>query len=97
MSLNIAKTVADDSLITLTGRLDTTTAPQLDEALVDVLPVAQKLTIDMTDLQYISSAGLRIILKAHKAMKGNLKLTHVCDAVKEVFEITGFTDFLDFE
>lgn len=97
MSLNIAKTVADYSMITLSGRLDTTTAPQLDEALTDILPVAKTLTIDMTDLQYISSAGLRIILKAHKSMKGNLKLTHVCDAVKEVFEITGFTDFLKFE
>lgn len=98
MSLNIEKGPAGGALA-LSGRLDTVTAPELEAVLTELLPAAEALTLNLEGLDYISSAGLRVILRAHKAMsrKGGLKLTNVPEAVMEVFEITGFTDFLTIE
>ncbi|MCQ2436462.1 MAG: STAS domain-containing protein [Clostridia bacterium] len=99
MSLKIEKVIADSTTITLSGRLDTTTAPDLEAVLDEVLPSATDLIFDLAGLEYISSAGLRVVLKAQKAMKskGNMKLIHVSENVMEVFDITGFVDFLTFE
>lgn len=85
--------------LALQGRLDTTTAPQLEETLQSSLDGVTELTLDFADLQYISSAGLRVILSAQKAMnkQGSMKLCHVNSTVMEVFEITGFADILTIE
>ncbi len=82
--------------VALGGRLDTTTAPQLEQEL-ELVGITD-LTLDMNDLDYISSAGLRVILKAQKQMdtQGTMKLTRVNDIVKEIFEVTGFSDFISF-
>ena len=94
MSLKIDKKNAET--LALVGRLDTMTAPELETEISAMLPTVQSLTLDMEKLDYISSAGLRVILKTQKALekKSGLKLTHVSDEVKEVFDITGFSDFL---
>ena len=100
MSLQIQTQKANtDVTLALSGRIDTTTAPQLEEALDAALTDARALIFDFSQVEYISSAGLRVILKAQKAMKtrGTMKLTHVNDAVMEVFDITGFLDFLTVE
>ena len=83
----------------VSGRLDTQTAPELEKELDAVLPDAKDLTFDMTNLEYVSSAGLRVILKAQKAMnaQGAMKLTGVNDSIMEVFDITGFLDILTIE
>ena len=85
--------------LTITGRLDTTTAPELEKTLDSVLDGTKELVFDMTGLEYISSAGLRVILKAQKAMnaQGGMKLTGVNDSIMEVFDITGFLDILTIE
>ena len=83
--------------IKLEGRLDTTTAPQLDEFLTANLMGVNALTIDCEGLVYVSSAGLRVLLATHKKMKGAMKLTNVCELVMEVFEITGFDEILVIE
>ena len=99
MGLTINKNIGETSLIAIEGRLDTTTAPELEAVLNEVLPVAKALTFDLEKLEYISSAGLRLILKAQKAMnqQGSMKIIHVPAAVMEVFDITGFADFLTIE
>ena len=85
--------------IALEGRLDTTTAPELEQALKQDLEGATALTLDFSRLDYISSAGLRVLLSAHKALsrKGGMKVTHVNEIVNEVFEVTGFSDILTIE
>ena len=85
--------------VALEGRLDTTTAPELDVFAEKELVDTQELVLDFADLEYISSAGLRVLLKLQKVMnkKGSMKLIHVGEVVKEVFEITGFTDILTIE
>ena len=85
--------------IALEGRLDTTTAPELEKALKDSMDAATELTLDFSRLDYISSAGLRVLLSAHKAMsgKGGMKVTNVNEIVHEVFEVTGFVDILTIE
>lgn len=99
MSLSIDKNVADVTTLALTGRLDTTTAPELEPVLESVLTEANGLVLDMQNLEYISSAGLRLLLRAQKAMaaKGGLTLTHVPEQVMEVLDITGFSEFLKIE
>lgn len=84
--------------ITVEGRLDTTTAPELERVIGD-LDGVKDLIIDMKNLEYISSAGLRVILKAQKTMntKGAMKLVNVGESIMEVFEITGFSDILTIE
>ncbi len=85
--------------IALEGRLDTTTAPELEAELKGSLDSADTLVLDFSKLDYISSAGLRVLLSAHKVMarKGGMKVTHVNDIVQEVFEVTGFADILTIE
>ena len=97
MSLKIEKKNAET--LALEGRLDTLTAPELEAGISAMFPTVQTLTLDMEKLDYISSAGLRVILKTQKALekKAGLKLTHVSNEVKEVFDITGFSDFLTIE
>ena len=85
--------------IALEGRLDTTTAPELEQELKASMDGANALTLDFGKLDYISSAGLRVLLSAHKAMskKGGMKVTNVNEIVKEVFDVTGFADILNIE
>lgn len=97
MSLKIEK--KNTVTLALAGKLDTMTAPELETEISAMLPTVQTLTLDMEKLDYISSAGLRVILKTQKVLekKSGLKLAHVPEAVKEVFDITGFSDFLTIE
>ena len=99
MALTLSKTGSENVTISLEGRLDTTTAPQLEKELETVLITAKELVLDFAKLEYISSAGLRVLLKAQKVMnkQGSMKLIHVSDDVKEIFEITGFVDILTIE
>lgn len=90
----------DQLILKIKGRLDTTTAPQLEQATGEKLTGLQKLVLDFTALEYISSAGLRVLLAAHKAMKkqeGVMIVTGANEEVQEVFKITGFADILNLE
>ncbi|MBQ3918985.1 MAG: STAS domain-containing protein [Oscillospiraceae bacterium] len=86
-------------IVAIEGNLDTTTAPQLEKELKDSLGNAQSLVLDLKDLSYISSAGLRVVLYAQKTMstKGGMKVKNLNEIVKEVFEVTGFSDILNIE
>ena len=98
--MTIEKKINNDSAtLIVSGRLDTQTAPELENELDAVLKGLKELTFDMTNLEYVSSAGLRVILKAQKAMnaQGSMKLTGVNDSIMEVFDITGFLDILTIE
>jgi anti-sigma B factor antagonist len=99
MSLEIEKKIAENTIVTLNGRLDTTTAPELESFLDELFPSTKELVFDFKNLEYISSAGLRVILKAQKTMnqKGSMKLINVSSDVMEIFDITGFADFLTIE
>ena len=95
--LNINKTMENQSaIISLEGRLDTVTAPELEKELQALLPGLTELKLDFKKLDYISSAGLRVLLSAQKVMnkQGEMTLTNVSEAVMEIFEVTGFTDIL---
>ena len=95
--MTIQKTqTGNQRTLALEGRLDTVTAPQLEAALSNALDGVTELTLDFAKLEYISSAGLRVLLATQKKMnkQGSMKLTHVCEAVMEVFEVTGFSDIL---
>ena len=83
----------------LEGRLDTVTAPELEQELKASLDGVSALTLDMEKLEYISSAGLRVLLTAHKTMncQGSMKLRHVNETVMDIFEVTGFSDILTIE
>lgn len=83
--------------VSLDGRLDTTTAPELESFLSKNYEGADEVVIDCERLSYISSAGLRVLLAAQKKTKGAMKLINVCELVMEVFEITGFADILEIE
>ena len=98
--LNINKKLEDKTLtVALEGRLDTTTAPQLEAELKNALPEVTSLVMDFEKLEYISSAGLRVLLSAQKTMnkQGEMKLIHVNDVINEIFEVTGFSDILNIE
>ena len=97
MSLKIEK--KNTETLALVGRLDTVTAHELESEISAILPTVESLVREMEKLEYISSAGLRVILKTQKALaqKAGLKLINVSDDVREVFEITGFSDFLTIE
>ena len=86
-------------LIALEGRLDTMTAPQLEAALKEALPGVDALTFDLSKLDYISSAGLRVLLSAQKTMnqQGTMRVIHVNDLIMDIFETTGFDNVLDIE
>jgi len=85
--------------IALEGRLDTMTAPALEKELKDGLNGVTELTLNLAGLDYISSAGLRVLLSAHKAMsgKGAMRVRNANEIVREVFEVTGFADILTIE
>ena len=85
--------------VEVAGRLDTTTAPQLEEEFKSSLDNVNDLVLDLSGLEYISSAGLRVLLASQKVMntKGSMKVTGVSDVVMEIFEVTGFTDILTIE
>ena len=86
-------------LLALEGRLDTTTAPQLEAALKEALPGVEALTFDLEKLEYISSAGLRVLLSAQKTMnrQGIMKVKNANEMILEIFEVTGFADILTLE
>ena len=83
--------------VAVEGRLDTTTAPQLEAELKGALDGITELTMDLKGMEYISSAGLRVLLSAQKSMnrQGTMKVTGVSETVMEVFEVTGFCDILN--
>jgi anti-sigma B factor antagonist len=85
--------------IELSGRLDTTTAPSLEQTITENICDAEKLILDFKGVEYISSAGLRVVLNAQKKMQqiGEMKVINVCEEVMEIFEITGFVDILTIE
>ena len=95
MTMEIKKNAAQ-TVIRIDGRLDTITAPNLDKAINEELGDTKNLILDMQNLEYISSAGLRVLLGAQKKMQkiGSMKVVNVCQAVMEVFEMTGFADIL---
>ena len=98
--MTIEKKVNGEAVtLVVSGRLDTQTAPELDKEIDSVVSGTKELTFDMSRLEYVSSAGLRVILKAQKIMnaQGSMKLTGVNDSIMEVFDITGFLDILTIE
>ena len=98
MTIEIKKN-EKETTVEVGGRLDTITAPTLEKTLCDNMVDTESLILDLDALEYISSAGLRILLSAQKKMQvvGSMKLINVCDAVMEVFEMTGFADILTIE
>lgn len=98
--LNISKTAEGSALtLALEGRLDTTTSTELEAELKNSLPGVTSLVLDMQSLEYISSAGLRVLLSAQKVMngQGEMKVIHVNEVISEIFEVTGFIDILTIE
>ena len=98
--LNITKNLDDTKLtVYLEGRLDTTTAPQLEESMKESINGVTELVMDFEKLEYISSAGLRVLLSCQKIMskQGSMKVINVSDLIKEIFEVTGFIDILTIE
>ena len=98
--LNINKTIENGKAVfALGGRLDTTTAPELEKELKESLSGVSELMLDFAGLEYISSAGLRVLLAAQTAMKnqGKMKIKNVNETIMEIFEVTGFSDILTIE
>lgn len=95
MTIEIKKN-ADEIVLEITGKLDTITAPALDKTINENLGEIKSLILDFKHLEYISSAGLRVLLSAQKKLQqhGSLKLKNVREEVMEVFEMTGFADIL---
>ena len=98
MTIDI-KINANETIVKLVGRLDTVTSPELEKAIENDIGNTKNLVLDIKDVEYISSAGLRIILAAQKKMNklGSMKVINVCPDVMEVFELTGFADILSIE
>ena len=96
--MDIIKKAEDGKLtVAISGRLDTFTAPQLEEALEGALEGVKELEFDLRDLEYISSAGLRVLLSNHKKMEaaeGSFAVSNLNEMVKEVFGLTGFDEIL---
>ena len=100
MSLKIEKkNEGTKDTVMLSGRLDTTTAPELEKALQAADASVTELILDFAGLAYVSSAGLRVLLTTQKKMnkQGKMIIRNVCDDIKEIFEITGFIDILTIE
>ena len=97
MTIEIKKN-AKETIIEVVGRLDTITAPVLEKTIGENVNCDQNLVLDLNGLEYISSAGLRVLLSAQKRMQtcGSMKLRNVCEEVMDVFEMTGFADILEF-
>ena len=98
MTIEIKKN-ASEMILEISGRLDTTTAPAFDKTITENLDSSKNLILDFKCLEYISSAGLRVLLSAQKKMQQSsvMKVINVCESVMEVFEITGFADILNIE
>ena len=98
MTIEIKRNV-EELVLQIVGRLDTTTAPTLEKTIMENMNDIKSLTLDFKGLEYISSAGLRVLLSAQKKMQqiGKMKVLNVCEEVMEVFEITGFADILVIE
>ena len=98
MTIEIKKNAAE-TVIEIVGRLDTITAPALDKTINEDIGDTKNLVLDVKGMEYISSAGLRVLLAAQKKMQkiGSMKVTGVCEEVMEVFEMTGFADILVIE
>ena len=98
MTIEMKKNM-EETILEITGRLDTTTAPVLDKTIHEELKDVENLVLDLKGLEYISSAGLRVLLNAQKKMQrvGSMKLKNVSEAVMDVFEMTGFADILEIE
>ena len=95
--LNIKKERMEGELsLALSGRLDTITAPELEKELGSSLAGVTRLVLDLAGLEYISSAGLRVLLSTQKVMnrQGNMRLVHVNETIMDIFEVTGFADIL---
>ena len=90
------KRIIEDTIIQVSGRLDTITAPELEKAIAEDIDGTKNLVLDIKGVEYISSAGLRVLLAAQKkiSMTGLMKVINVCPEVMEIFEITGFSDIL---
>ncbi|MBP5225092.1 MAG: STAS domain-containing protein [Lachnospiraceae bacterium] len=99
--LNIGKNIENtEAVFKLEGRLDTVTAPELEDALQSCIGDLTDLTLDFEALEYISSAGLRVLLAAQKLMNGKegvMKLTGVNESIMDIFEVTGFSEILTIE
>ena len=98
--MTIEKTInGTATTLKIIGRLDTTTAPELEATIDGCVAEIKELVLDCGELEYVSSAGLRVILKAQKLMnaQGSMKLTQVNETIMEVFDITGFADILTIE
>ena len=93
------KTTAEATILEVVGRLDTITAPALDKAINEDIKDVKNLILDLKEVAYVSSAGLRVLLSAQKKMQkvGTMKVKNVCPEVMEVFEMTGFADILVIE
>ena len=98
MTIEIMKN-QEETIIKIVGRLDTITAPSLDKTINEDIRDVQNLVLDIKDMEYISSAGLRVLLAAQKKMQkiGSMKVVNVCEEVMDVFEMTGFADILVIE
>ena len=98
MTIEIKKN-KEEVIMEITGRLDTTTAPALEKTINENIDGVKTLILDLKSLEYISSAGLRVLLSAQKKMQqvGAMKVINVCELVMEVFEMTGFADILTIE
>ena len=98
MTIEIKKN-QEETIIEIVGRLDTITAPALDKTINEDIGDTKNLVLDVKGMEYISSAGLRVLLAAQKKMQkiGSMKVTGVCEDVMEVFEMTGFADILVIE
>ena len=98
MTIDIKKS-QEQTILEIAGRVDTITAPALETTINEDIGDAKHLILDVKGMEYISSAGLRVLLGAQKKMQklGSMKVIHVCEAVMEVFEMTGFTDILSIE
>ena len=98
MTIDIKKS-QEQTILEIAGRVDTITAPALEKTINEDIGDAKHLILDVKGMEYISSAGLRVLLSAQKKMQklGSMKVIHVCEAVMEVFEMTGFTDILSIE
>lgn len=98
MNIEVRKNL-EEIIIEVAGRLDTTTAPLLDKTINENINDTKNLILDLKELKYISSAGLRVLLSAQKKMQniGSMKVINVCVEIMEIFEMTGFADILSIE
>ena len=98
--LTITKKIENgNAVLSPEGRLDTVTAPEMESAIKELIPDITALTLDFAKLEYISSAGLRVLLSAQKAMsdRGEMKVINVNETIMEIFDVTGFSDILTIE